>query len=95
MTAIRTTTASIEGTSLCGTMTATYAALVAAFGEPDGGSSKTDVEWVLMTPAGIATVYNWKNGPAYGGSEVVDITDWNIGGHTSEVVDHVRGEVGA
>ena len=53
-----------------------YAGLVRAFGD-----GKTDWEWIVRFDDGlIGTVYNWKNGPAYGhdiGPE--DVRTWNIG----------------
>ena len=57
------------------------------FSEPtfEGGDGyKTDEEWVIQTPAGVATIYNWKNGKNYleeHGLETEDITEWSIGGH--------------
>lgn len=81
----------ISGTSYQGYLTASYDDLVAVFGEPNGFEcDKTDAEWWLQTPAGIATIYNWKNGKnylGYYGANVKDITHWHVGGHNSEVVD--------
>ena len=74
-----------------GCATVSYAKLVETFGEPHetGDLDKTDAEWCFDTPAGIATIYNYKDGPAYlgaAGTPVEDITDWHIGGTTREVV---------
>ena len=75
----------VDGTSLQGTIRATYEHLVAAFGEPREGSpdGKTDAEWCLSDGSLVATVYNWKNGQAWCGPDapkVEDITEWNVGG---------------
>jgi hypothetical protein len=72
----------------------TYARLVDVFGEPDAGDGeKVDAEWVLETPAGVCTIYNYKDGYAYNGAAgtpVERITDWHIGGTTPDVVQYVR-----
>lgn len=81
-------------TSLQGHIEATYAALVATFGEPfrdDGsGDGKTDVEWEIKLPSGkLVYLYNWKNGKNYlgpDGKDVKDITDWNVGGDSKDDV---------
>lgn len=86
-----------NGTSLQGYVDISYAELVEAFGEPDPGDGfKVDAEWtflvedteVLDTPSGLAavTIYNWKDGPSYGGMPVEDIRDWHIGGHNERAV---------
>ena len=85
----------VNGTSLRGYLTTTYDALVKAFGEPmEGDAYKTDVAWnILLRNGSVLTIYNWKNGPAYCGSEgtpVEQITLWNIGGNTPDVVHSVE-----
>lgn len=85
-------------TCLRGCITATYAQLVGTFGEPlkEGFDDyKSDAEWLVQFDDGtVATIYNWKNGINYGGSEegipTEQITDWHIGGHTSDAVDNVK-----
>jgi len=83
-----------------------YRDLVKLFGQPDlltmegdiQGSdtcfiNKTDAEWTLETPAGIATIYNWKNGRNYlgdEGEEVEEITTWNVGGFERIVVSYIE-----
>lgn len=83
-----------ESTWLQGHVDTSYAHLVEVFGEPEEGDDyKTDAEWTLMTPAGIATVYNYKDGKNYNGSAgtpTEKITDWHIGGQVSEVVNYVK-----
>ena len=71
---------------LVGHLTVSYSTLVEIFGQPNEGDGiKTDAEWVVEFEDGtVATIYNYKNGMAYlgrYGSEVEDITKWNIGGH--------------
>jgi hypothetical protein len=82
----------INNTSLRGYIHATYAELVETFGAPTtGDDDKTDVEWHLRFHDGtVATIYNWKNGPAYGGPPVQELTDWNIGGHTGKALDYIQ-----
>lgn len=88
------------GTSYKGEMEITYRRLVKAFGKPTITGSmdnKIEAEWVLLTPEGIATIYNWKDGKNYlgeEGHEVKDILDWHIGGHNKGVVGYVRKALG-
>lgn len=84
----------IGGTSLRGHIVITYDALYAVFGRPMGGDGyKTDIEWAIRFKDDVvATIYNWKNGPAYlgdDGTPVHEITEWNVGGHTTAAVDLV------
>ena len=80
----------IDGTCLQGQIAANYDDLVAAFGPPMAGDSyKTDAEWVVRVNDTTATIYNWKNGPAYCGPDgipVEQISRWNIGGRSHEAV---------
>ena len=84
----------INGTSLQGQITANYDDLVRAFGAPLAGDDyKTDAEWAVQVNGTVATVYNWKNGPAYGGPDgtpVARITRWNIGGRSYAAVELVE-----
>jgi hypothetical protein len=85
----------VSGTHLQGYVETTFARIVEVFGEPhtDGDGYKVDAEWVLRTPAGIATIYNYKDGKNYNGEagmRVQDITDWHIGGHNEEVVEIIQ-----
>jgi hypothetical protein len=89
------------GTSLIGQINTTYKRLVEVFGYPDNGDGyKTDAEWTLWFEDGtIATIYNYKDGKNYKGSDglkVKDITDWHIGGHSpiaeKRVKDALKGE---
>jgi hypothetical protein len=80
----------INGTSLQGYVDTTYDKLVETFGEPTtsepSGDDKVQYEWVLRTPAGVATVYDWKN---YGRDGKLT-RDWHIGGHDKAVVALVQ-----
>jgi len=87
----------IDGTRMVGELSATtFDTLLGVFGEPlHGDGSKTDAEWWIRTSAGPATIYNWKNGPAYGiDTRVHDITEWHIGGESDAVVPIVKALVG-
>ena len=79
------------GTSLKGYIVCTYEELVDAFGEPIPGEDKTDFEWhILFADEGVATVYNWKDGPNYGYDiDPKKITEWHIGGKSRHVLDGV------
>lgn len=86
-----TSAAKLAGTSLQGVVNTSYEKIVDRFGEPGfwgpkGGSR--DVEWAIEFPDGtIATIYNWKSGPAYLGPEgtpIKDITRWNVGGDSKK-----------
>ena len=89
------TLVNIDGTHLQGYIEADYNDLCAMFGEPtEGDALKVDAEWMLRFDDGmVATIYNWKNGPNYLGSEgkpVHKITQWNVGGHTKEAHERVQ-----
>jgi hypothetical protein len=69
----------------------TYQSIVGAFGAPTfnfyGQGGKIDAEWVILTPCGIVTIYNWKNGQNWNGQEgtpTQEIANWNVGGHSRE-----------
>ena len=85
-----------NGSSLKGEIEITYKELIEKLGEPSkewGDSYKSDCEWVLSTPEGIATIYNWKDGRNYlgnNGLNVEDITNWHIGGHNEKVVEVIK-----
>ncbi len=84
------------GGSLMGSIDAGYYDLVKAFGKPNGGTDgyKADVEWNLMTPAGGATIYNYKTGKNYLGKKEglakTKIRDWHIGGQTTDVIAYIE-----
>lgn len=83
-----------SGTSLIDYITATYEELVNTFGEPNSATDeyKTDAEWTIDTPDGVATIYNYKNGHNYlgkDGMDVWDITEWHIGGHSPSIMEWI------
>ena len=92
------TTIDTQGTYLQGYLTANYDDLVRAFGAPLAGDDyKTDAEWAVQVNGTVATVYNWKNGPAYCGADgtpVEQITRWNIGGRSHAAVELVERRLG-
>lgn len=84
-----------HGTSLQGEITATFKELSAIFGKPhDGDGYKVDAEWDIRFGDGtVATVYNWKDGKNYNGSEglpVEQIKEWHVGGIDRKAVEHVE-----
>ena len=65
--------------------------LVDMFGEPEDVSStgKSDVQWAIEIDGVVATIYNWKDGPAYTGDDSIEVErihEWNIGGHSQSAV---------
>tara|TARA_A100001037_G_scaffold244817_1_gene225914 strand:+ start:75798 stop:76115 length:318 start_codon:yes stop_codon:yes gene_type:complete len=86
----------VNGTSFKGEIFVTFEKLLKVFGTPIGASSdgKVDVEWNIEFGNGvIATIYNWKNGPASmgeDGTNPVDITTWHIGGKNQHSVWEVE-----
>ena len=82
----------VNGTSHQGEISETFDNLLKVFGTPMGTSDddKVDVEWNIMFNDGVvATIYNWKNGPAsmgVNGTNPVDITNWNVGGKTISAI---------
>jgi hypothetical protein len=88
----------IMDTSKQGTIEATCDQLVTAFGEPtEYKTGKVDFEWRIRFPSGtIATIYNYKTGPAYGVSmDPKQITHWSVGGHSADAVKAVQEELAA
>jgi beta-mannanase len=88
---LKPTTQESDGTSLQGYVDASYAELVAAFGEPNAGNDgyKTDAEWVLLDTdtLTLVTLYNYKDGRNYlraQGKPVEAIRDWHIGGKSTK-----------
>lgn len=73
-----------SGTCFQGYFDVSYKELKKIFGEPNGdGGYKTDAQWVIQTPSGVATIYNYKDGKSYLGTKgtpKTKITEWHIGG---------------
>lgn len=85
----------LTGTSLQGEMVVEYDILVKMFGRQNTKNDgyKVDAEWLLWTPFGVATIYNYKDGKNYlgkGGLPIKSITDWHIGGHNKNAAIIVK-----
>jgi hypothetical protein len=83
-----------KATCLKGYIKTTYANLVAKLGESNVKCDgyKTDAEWWLLTPAGMTTIYNYKDGTNYLGADglkLSEITDWHVGGETNVEAEEV------
>lgn len=79
----------VTGTSFRGYLNTGYGQLCSAFGEPadKGDGYKIDVQWILETPSGVATIYNYKDGHAYLGMKGLDLENiyvWHVGGTSIE-----------
>ncbi|MDD3028828.1 MAG: hypothetical protein PHS57_00900 [Alphaproteobacteria bacterium] len=83
------------GTCYQATIEANYNDLVEIWGQPSKGDNyKTEAEWVIRLPnEKVATIYNYKNSRAYADQypEITSVHEWNIGGHSAEVVDKLLG----
>lgn len=79
-----------DGTCLQGEIEIDYKILVKCFGLPGKGDGyKVDAEWTVLTPFGVATIYNYKDGKNYcgvAGLQKSKIRNWHIGGKQKEVV---------
>jgi len=89
-------TENVGGTSLQGYIKASYEQLLQTFGAPNStlcDNYKTDVEWAFKFADGtVATLYNWKNGKNYLGSEGLELNDiyeWNVGGFNDKAVSRL------
>lgn len=86
---------SINGTSLQGYVNYDYATLCRVFGKEtnNGDGYKVDASWELEFSDGVvATIYNWKNGKNYCGSEGTatnEISNWHVGGHNKQALANV------
>ena len=87
-----------HGTSFKGYVLVTYQQLVGIFGvhTTNGDGYKTDAEWIIDTPFGVATIYNYKNGKAYLGDVglgVREICEWHVGGKNTASYNWVRSKI--
>jgi hypothetical protein len=84
----------MDGSCLQGYIDVSYDDLVAAFGEPMAGDGcKVDAEWSIDDGTHVASIYNYKTGINYQGSDgepTEQIRDWHIGGFSSASVQLVR-----
>ena len=84
-----------EGTSYQDDLVISFDDIVRVFGKPNGQNDyyKIDAEWEIITPAGIATIHNYKDGKNYlgpNGKSLNEITKWYIGGHSKKVVKYIK-----
>lgn len=87
-----------NGASLQGYVKTQYNHLVELFGEPytDPANYKTDVEWIVPTPYGPATIYNYKNGHSYlgvSGLRLEEMDEWHVGGTNHESYEWIAQQV--
>lgn len=87
-----------NGTSFQGYVNVHYNQLVEMFGEPctNPDNRKTDVEWIISTPYGPATIYNYKNGYSYlglSGLKLDEMDEWHVGGKNAESYDWIVQQV--
>ena len=87
----------INGTHGIGNILANYDDIVAVYGKPFTRlpENKIDVQWVIETKHGVATLYNYKDGKAYLGEKGLDvraITQWHVGGsgHGKAVFEEIQ-----
>lgn len=83
-------------TSLMGDMDVSYKDIVFVFGREHstGDGYKVQAEWMIKTPAGWATIYDYKQGVAYNGRHdgipKTKVRDWHIGGANKDVVAFIH-----
>lgn len=87
-----------NGTSFQGYVNAHYCQLVEIFGEPytDLDNHKTDVEWIVSTPYGPATIYNYKNSYSYlglSGLKLDEIDEWHVGGKNKQSYEWIAAQL--
>jgi hypothetical protein len=76
-----------NGTWLVGSVTARYAELERAFGQPYvAGHGKSRVEWCLQTRYGVATIYDWKCPEI----DLENLDHWNVGGTDDRVAEYLQ-----
>ena len=76
--------AQLGGTALQGRITISYREVIQKLGAPTFGARYgIDAEWVVQTPFGMCSLYNYKNGPNYLGNRVdlADIDEWSLNCH--------------
>ena len=71
---------------------------MATFGEPTraGDNDKTDAEWIVNTPHGVATIYNYKDSHAYlgeAGLDAVQIIEWHVGAKNTKTYGYICSKV--
>jgi hypothetical protein len=81
---IKATNNEVSGSSLVGYLSIDYKTLVKVFGKPSKFESgdKRDAEWRCIIDGCVCTIYNYKDGHNYLGSEGTNVTKidhWHIG----------------
>ena len=83
-----------RGTGLSAYLTIDYAVLCEQFGEPviRTDQYKTDAEWHVSINKHFVTIYNYKNGPAYGVDTTINQIDhWHVGSRDQESISALHG----
>ena len=83
-----------RGTGLSAYLTIDYDTLCEQFGEPviRTDQYKTDAEWHVSINQHFVTIYNYKNGPAYGVDTTIDQIDrWHVGSRDQESISALHG----
>lgn len=75
-------------------ITISYQSIVDKLGRPNskGDGYKVSAEWIIYTPAGYGTIYDYKESKKYCGKDGLptkDITCWHIGGSNKETADYI------
>ncbi len=80
-------TSNINGTSLQGYVSISYAELVKAFGEPHNRDmDKVTAEWAFETPdKTVFTIYDYKEDVT-----PTHVYNWHIGGHDGKILHWVQ-----
>lgn len=87
------------GTSFKGYLYVRYDQLMALFDEPrvpEHSDNKIDVEWIIDTPYGVATIYNYKDGKNYMGKAGLrpdQISEWHVGGKNIDSYEWVKKQI--
>lgn len=97
----------ISGIGKVGSVLAHYDDIVTVYGKPFTRlpENKIDVQWIIETKHGVATVYNYKDGIAYLGEEGKDvrvIKEWSVGAKNrlagkevaQRIYDYVKERIG-
>lgn len=88
-----------SGTSFHGYLYVRYDQLISNFGEyyiTDSIDTKTDIEWIIDTPHGVATIYNYKSGKRYLGADglgIDKIDEWHVGGRNDATYKWVKAKI--
>lgn len=97
----------ISGTGKVGSVLAHYDDIVTVYGKPFTRlpENKIDVQWIVETEHGVATIHNYKDGIAYLGDKGKDvrvIKEWSVGAKNrlagkevaERIYDYVKERIG-